>query len=205
MRTEVLFRSRAGLVVNGAAINILLLRSLTRLVAAKSRAVPLLLLALTGSVGYSTPRRPQGVTNPGRSVPVTRLVVTFGTNTTAIWNGWLSAGSRIVVRDREAWDGVWKKVFGPGPYPSSPPLPALPEIDFSREMLVVVGMGQKPSGGYMIVVNSARQLDNRIEVEVQSMSPCGLAPGILTSPIDIVRIPKTELPITFREVKRECK
>jgi hypothetical protein len=100
--------------------------------------------------------------------------------------------------ERETWDGVWKKIVAPNPYTSLPPLP---EIDFSREMLVVVGMGQKPSSGYSIIVSSASELDKRLEVEVQSKSPCGMELGILTSPIDIVRIPKTELPITFRQAR----
>jgi len=184
--------------VNGVTINILLLRSLARSLAANSSAVSLLLLTLTGSVGYATPQRLQEVTNPGKSVTVTRLVVTFGTNTTAIWNGRLDRG-RIVVRDRETWDSIWKRLFNP-----TPTYPPLPEIDFSREMLVVVAMGEQPSGGYRILVKSAHDLGNRTEVEVQSMSPCGLAPAILTAPIDIVRIPRSELPVTFREVDVKC-
>ena len=184
--------------VNGVAINILLLRSLTRLVAANCRAVPLLMLTLTGSVGYSIPQRPQESTNPGRSVTVTRLVVTFGTNTTAIWDGRLDK-SRIVVRDRETWDSIWKRLLNP-----TPSYPPLPEIDFSREMLVIAAMGERPSGGYRILVNSAHNLGNRTEVEVQSMSPCGLAPAIMTSPIDIVRIPRSDLTVTFREVEVKC-
>jgi hypothetical protein len=176
--------------------------SLTRFCPARLLKYALvLLLMLNGGVGYSLTRSPQEATNPGKSVPVTRLVVTFGTNKTSIWNGLLSARSRIVVRDRETWDGVWKKIVAPNPYASFPPLP---EIDFSRELLVVVGMGQKPSSGYRIIVSSAREIDNRIEVEVQSTSPCGMDLGIMTSPVDIVRLPWTELPVTFREVEVKC-
>ncbi|HWP55936.1 MAG TPA: protease complex subunit PrcB family protein [Pyrinomonadaceae bacterium] len=172
----------------------------------KDALVNLVFLALIGSSSYSTP---QGVSNAGKPVPLTRLVIPYGTSTTTIWDGQLSAGSRIVVRDRETRDRVWKQILGPNPPPRLPPLP---EIDFSREMLIAVGMGQKRSngfaveGGYQIIISSARELDNRIEVEVQSKSPCGLALGVGSSwPVDIVRIPKTELPVTFREVNIECK
>lgn len=108
-----------------------------------------------------------------------------------------------MIRDRETWDSVWKRLFRP----TSTSLPPLPEIDFSREMLVIVSMGARPGGLHRIIVNSAHQLNNRVEVEVQSMSPCGLALGIQTAPVDIVRIPKTDLTVTFREieVKRGCK
>jgi hypothetical protein len=42
-------------------------------------------------------------------------------------------GLRLLVRDHDAWLDVWKAINQP-----KVPMPPLPEIDFSREMLVVV-------------------------------------------------------------------
>ncbi len=164
------------------------------------------LVLVLSSAGYSIP---QGAREgPGRSVPVTRLVVTTGSNTSPIWNAGIWDELRIVIRDRETWDSVWKRICRPDPFHDPyPSLLPLPEIDFSREMLVVVAMGRRPSGSYRIIVNSARERDNRLELEVQNISPCGADYAIMTAPIDIVRLPKSDLPVTFREVevKRGCK
>ena len=160
----------------------------------------LFLLALIGPAVSSAPQEPQENIYPRKELPLTRLLVTFGSNTTSIWGSRINDELRIVIRDRETWDTVWKRMFAP-PSASVPPLP---EIDFSREMLVVVSMGSRPSGGYRIIVNSARELRLRVEVEVLSSSPCGLAPAIMTAPVDIVRIPRTDFPVTFQEVEAKC-
>ena len=166
------------------------------------------LVLVLSSAGYSIP---QGAREgPGRSVPVTRLVVTTGSNTSPIWNAGIWDELRIVIRDRETWDSVWKRICCTSDplfrNPSTSLLP-LPEIDFSREMIVVAAMGRRPNGGYRIIVNSAHERDNRLEVEVQNISTCGPTPQMFTAPVDIVRLPKTDLPVTFREVevKLGCK
>jgi hypothetical protein len=165
--------------------------------------VSFLVLVLISSAGYSIP---QGAREgPGRSVHVTRLVVTTGSNTSPIWNAGIWDELRIVIRDRETWNGVWKRICRPDPFHDPyPSLLPLPEIDFSREMLVVVAMGLRPSGSYRIIVNSAHERDNRLDVEVENISPCGAAFAVMTAPVDIVRLPKTDLPVTFREVRRVC-
>ena len=166
------------------------------------------LVLVLSSAGYSIP---QGAREgPGRSVPVTRLVVTTGSNTSPIWNAGIWDELRIVIRDRETWDSVWKRICStsdPLFRNVSTSLPPLPEIDFSREIIVVAAMGRRPNGGYRIIVNCARERDNRLELEVQNISPCGADYAIMTAPVDIVRLPKTDLPVTFREVevKLGCK
>lgn len=158
-------------------------------------------LTILGAPAFSKPQDPQKVVHPEKPVPVTRLLVTFGTNTTIIGNGGFDE-LRIVIRDRATWENVWKRLFMPGPYRDPyKPIPSLPEIDFSREMLIVAAMGQRPSGHYGIQVSSAHEKNNRLEVEVHSVSTCGMAPAIVTAPIDIVRTPRTELPVTFREIE----
>ena len=152
--------------------------------------------ALSGTQGG-----PQ-VVNQEKSVLVTRLVVTFGTNTTSIWQSGFWDELRIIIRDRATWDTIWKRIVSPDPYHDPyNAVPPLPEIDFSREMLVVTAMGQRPSGGYRIMVNSVLEKNRRLEVEVHSISTCGGAPAIVTAPIDIVRIPKTDIPVSFREIE----
>ena len=80
--------------------------------------------------------------------------------------------------------------------------PPLPEVDFSREMLIVAAMGQQPSV-YYIIIDSACEVDNQLEVLVRSTSFFRAARilGSLPETVDIVRLPKTDLPVVFRETE----
>jgi len=70
-------------------------------------------------------------------------------------------------------------------------------------------MGERPNMGYGIIIESAYERDNQLEISVRSISislkSCGVFPASI-SPIDIVRIPKTERPVVFRETEavRDC-
>ena len=89
-------------------------------------------------------------------------------------------------------------------------MPAAPDIDFSREMIIVAAMG--PTLGDAITIEEAYEHGDRLEVVVRSISPgsCGSFAVQLqmgTQPVEIVRIVKTEHPVVFREIKAamECK
>jgi protease stability complex PrcB-like protein len=147
----------------------------------------------------------------GRPVPITAMGPKRpGPRTSFTIGGGIWDQLRVVVRDRDAWLDVWKRIHRPdpnrGPYPEPPPLP---EIDFSREMIVVAGMGRRPSSAYAIIIDSAYDRNDRLEVVVRSVENrkgCG-AFTVMTAPIDIVRLPKTERSVVFREIEvvPDCK
>ena len=117
----------------------------------------------------------------------------------------------MVIRDRETWGDVWKQIYsrpisfswtGPGGerVPTVPPPP--PEIDFSRNMLLVVTMGSEPNGGYAITVDGVYEHANQLEVVVRNVSPgrsCFSA-QVETQPVDIVEVEKREGSVVFRDV-----
>jgi hypothetical protein len=115
-------------------------------------------------------------------------------------SGGISERARLVIRNREEFDELWKDIFG-----LVSDKPALPEIDFAREMIIVAAMGQQPSTGYHIFIDSACEVDNQL-VRSINFSRCGQFPS-QTAPADIVRLPKTDLPVTFREteITADCK
>lgn len=169
-----------------------------------------LALLLISFPGHSILQTGQEGANLGTPVPITPLRpkpcpsceqarVPFTLNS-AIWDS-----LRVMIRDAEAWSKVWERIHH-SPVSPSPPLP---EIDFSREMVVVVALGQRPTGGYGIIVDRAYERDDRLEVTVRSQTPgknCFLTQAV-TEPVDIVRLPKTERSVVFREteVVHECK
>src|SRR4030095_7079712 len=78
-------------------------------------------------------------------------------------SGGISERVRLVIRDRDEFDKLWKQIYSLGS--DKPPLP---EVDFSREMIVVAAMGQQPSSSYEIIVDGACEVDNQLEVLVRS-------------------------------------
>ena len=122
---------------------------------------------------------------------------------TSFLNGGIAERKRLVIRDRDQFNEFWKELFR-----SSSDKPLLPEVDFSREMIVVAAMGQRPSSAYAIIIDSACEVGNQLEVLVRSIdaSKCGMQLGVLTAPVDVVRLPKTDLPVIFRETEiSDCK
>jgi len=68
-------------------------------------------------------------------------------------------------------------------------------------------MGQRPSPGYWTIIDGACEVDGRIEVFVSNVddASCSAALGVVTYPADAVRLPRSDLPIVFRETQVGCK
>jgi hypothetical protein len=107
---------------------------------------------------------------------------------------------RLVIKTREEFVDFWKQLISP--VPPGQWVPTMPEIDFSKEMIVVAAMGTKPSSGYLTLIDGACEVDSRVEVFVTNVGePFGGQLAVLTSPADAVRLPRTDLPIVFRETQ----
>ena len=103
---------------------------------------------------------------------------------------------RLVVRTPAQWQSVWNAIW-----PSASQRPALPKIDFDREVVIVAAMGSRPSGGYNIVLDSVSESGNDVNVVVRSISPgpACIVTQILTQPVDIARMTRHDGNITFTE------
>ena len=125
----------------------------------------------------------------------------------ALWPYRMTSGmreqERIVVRDSATWAGLWPRIVG-----SHSPRPMLPAVSFATEMLLVVSMGTRGSGGYVIAIDSVATAGDTIRAVVREQSPgarCG-TPAVLSAAVALARIERREQPVTFttREVVREC-
>ena len=100
---------------------------------------------------------------------------------------------RQVVRDSVEWRKAWVHTRR-APNDSPPP------VDFKRQMVVIAGMGDVPSTGYELFIDSVTALEWGTVIYVRSTSPAGCAAdGLGTQPVDIVRVPRTTLPVQFVE------
>jgi hypothetical protein len=88
---------------------------------------------------------------------------------------------RLVIRDANAWAEFWSEL-GVGDRPA---------VDFSRNLVVAVAAGQRPSGGYEIAVQEVTPRDGELVVEVVETTPgpnC-ITTSSLTQPVDVVVVP----------------
>ena len=109
-------------------------------------------------------------------------------------NSGIEDARRVVVRDSSAWAALWPEILG-----SHSPKPPLPAVDFSREMLVVVSMGTRSSGGYTIGIDGVRLLGDSLRVDITEQSPgptCGTT-AALTAPVALARLERSELPLSY--------
>jgi hypothetical protein len=110
---------------------------------------------------------------------------------------------RLVVRDSASWASLWPQIVG-----SHSPRPVLPAVDFAREMLLVVSMGTRNSGGYITLIDSVTMRADTLRVFVRERSPgprCGTT-GALTAPVALARLERSDRPVSFttREEVRDC-
>jgi hypothetical protein len=85
---------------------------------------------------------------------------------------------RLVIRDANTWAEFWSEL-GVGDRP---------DVDFSKNVVVAVAAGQRPTGGYEIAVDRVRQANGELTVEVVETAPgpnCTTTAS-LTQPVDVV-------------------
>jgi hypothetical protein len=103
-----------------------------------------------------------------------------------------------VIRDKTTWERTWTKHSA-----SSKSAGKMPEIDFSKEMVIFVSLGRKNSGGYSIQVTKAEPMGDKLQITVSRTAPPAGAMTIqaLTAPFQIVAVPKSDLSPEFVETE----
>ena len=156
-------------------------------VVCRGKALPITLLPWEKMTGISLPLR-FGGTRPFPRPPVNSFRA--------------DKSFRLVIKSRDEFSDFWKRLLAP--VPPGQWTPALPEIDFTKEMIIVSAMGLKPSHGYWTIIDGACETDGQIEVFITNYDVCGAGLAVLTYPADAVRIPRSDLPVVFRETQISC-
>lgn len=132
---------------------------------------------------------------PGSQIPLARFRP--DTFAYAAYSG-LTESQRSVIEDEASWEDLWTRIHA-----VMSPAPALPSVDFSEDVVIVAALGSRPSGGYAIRIDTVQQTGAGIEVLVRQVRPgpgCGVTTAI-TSPVDLVRVPRVAADADFREVE----
>ena len=82
------------------------------------------------------------------------------------------------------------------------PRPELPKIDFEKEMVVAIFMGERSSGGYEIEIINIIKTEKQIVIEVEEEEPPpeSLRTMALTQPYHIVVIKRYTRPVVFSKL-----
>ena len=102
------------------------------------------------------------------------------------------------VRDEAAWVALWAEHTA-----GREPTPAIPEIDFAREMAVVFFWGEKPTSGHEAEITEISLGAERavVRVELRAPAPGGVVLPVLTQPFHVVKLPRFSPPVEFATVE----
>src|SRR5438046_1525164 len=132
-----------------------------------------LVLSLLGSAGSSS----------DQEGPKTAALVRRPDLSGFRFNSKFVSPEHLVVKDAASWGSVWRSIAG-----NVSPLPPTPPVDFAQEMVVVVAMGQRNTGGFIIdIVDAVAGKDGDLQVDVRETSPgtgCGVTTA-MTAPVDV--------------------
>jgi hypothetical protein len=103
---------------------------------------------------------------------------------------------RVVARNQEEWEALWRRSL-----PVKDPRARPPRVDWSREMVLGVFLGSKPTGGYSVRIRNVREVAGKLRVEVEVRRPPrdGFVTQGFTSPFHLVAAPKSTLPVEWTQ------
>lgn len=167
-------------------------------------SAPFLLLCLGVALAACGPSAPDGATpapdadvgadRPAAAQPVTRLA--------SMQTSGYARPLELVVRDAAGWQAAWATLHDG--MPGEPP----PAVDFDGSMVLLVAIGERPTGGYDVRVDSVvpQGRGGRVHYTVVSPGPSCMTAQSLTSPVDVVRAPRLDGDVTFerRAVTQDC-
>lgn len=107
------------------------------------------------------------------------------------------------IRNADHWRARW--ALASARFGSAPPEP---EVDFEKDMLLMAAMGSRGSGGYSVDIERVVDRPHELVAHVRFTSPgerCG-AIAVITSPADVVRLPRFDKKIRWevKRVTRDC-
>lgn len=76
-----------------------------------------------------------------------------------------------------------------------------PVIDFTKEAVIAVFAGEEPSAGYSIAVSAITDTTERmVTVQIAAPGVTCLAAQVVTTPYQVLKMPKSDLPLTHEDI-----
>jgi hypothetical protein len=106
----------------------------------------------------------------------------------------IDEAKQVVVHTEAEWTTLWQQ---------HSPDRKRPAVDFSKDMVVGVFMGSRPTAGYNVSIVSTFAKDGNVLVQYRESQPRpgAMAAQVLTFPYHLVAVPKATGEVTFEKVK----
>jgi hypothetical protein len=100
---------------------------------------------------------------------------------------------QVTVRTPSEWAALWRAHSAERP---------LPQVDFTRDMVVGVFLGTRPTGGFAVEIVGTRQDHGSLVVEYRETRPGRdqITAQVITAPYHLVRIPRFAGGVTFEQL-----
>ena len=110
----------------------------------------------------------------------------------------VDSAKQAVVRTEAEWKKLWQQ---------HSPDRKKPSVDFSKEMVIGVFMGSRSSAGFGIAILGTSVADGKMVVRYQETMPAkgAMTAQIITSPYQIVTVPKAAGEVKFEKVEKTDK
>ena len=106
----------------------------------------------------------------------------------------ISTARQATARDLDQWTALWRAHASDRPRPT---------VDLSREMVVGVFMGTRPTAGFAVEIQGYQEEGHEVIVRYRETSPArgALAAQMLTSPYHLVVIPTRAGEVKFEKIQ----
>jgi PrcB C-terminal len=118
-------------------------------------------------------------------------------------NSGLDEATQRVVQNQQELDQLWQQLVG-----NNRPAANVPAVDFTQDVVVVVGLGRKRSGGHTVQIDRVGQRGDVLVVHARAVAPgrgC-IVSSAVTSPADValLRRPAGAIVIEVETVVVDC-
>jgi hypothetical protein len=98
----------------------------------------------------------------------------------------------VVIRDAALWEAIWKR-HASVRVEGAP----RPEVDFERQMVVLVSCGLQDSTGYALEVVSVEEREGKLIIEARASEPARdlLQAQVATVPYEFIVLLRSDLPV----------
>jgi hypothetical protein len=101
------------------------------------------------------------------------------------------------ITDPISFESFWTDI-----YQGIDPIPDIPKVDFTKDMVIAVSPGMMLTGGYDAEIVKVENKENGLNVTVLLTRPSGTVTEALTQPHHIIKLKRENLPVVYKWVER---
>jgi hypothetical protein len=108
----------------------------------------------------------------------------------------MAGRSFLAIRTAQEWQDIWHQHSS-----HLTVSPGLPPVDFSKEMVIAIFQGNKPTGGFSIEILRVEKSEEKFLVFYKEVTPPpgSMVPQALTQPCHMIKLQRMEGEVIFQK------